>query len=130
MTPTELILAFLLAVVIAADVRFPVHAAHFLGSVPGFLVVLGVVYYLFTKSATLGVLALIAGFMVLQQAAPRQADALTSSRVPVPIPQEKAPTFGVTLEEVAVQNIIPMVNNSPNVSFVNSVCSAHNAAAL
>ena len=130
MTPTELILAFMLTIVIVTDVKFPSAIVLFLGSVPGFIVILGAVFFLFTQSATLGVLGVIAGFMLLQQSSPKLNPALYNSRIPEPLPEEQTPVFAVTLEENVVSNIIPMVNNTPSVSFSNSFGELHNASSL
>jgi hypothetical protein len=130
MTPTELILAFMLTIVIVTDVKFPPAIVLFLGSVPGFILILGAVFFLFTQSATLGVLGVIAGFMLLQQSSPKLNTSMYNSRIPEPLPEEQAPVFAVTLEENVVRNIIPMVNNSPSVSFANSCGELHNAASL
>ena len=127
MTPAELILAFMLTIVIVVDLKIPDPVLGVLGSAPGFVIILGTVFFLFMKSATLGVLGIIAGFMLLQQANPLKA---SPSRIPEPLPMEPISTFPVTLEETMVRNIIPLVNNSPSAAFTNSVSNVRNASCL
>jgi hypothetical protein len=131
MTPSKIILALILAVLIVADFKFPPNVTKFLGSVPGFVVILGLVLYLFVQAPLLGALGVVAAFMVLNQASP--ANVLWGappSRIPDPLPSESTPSFGITLEEIMVRNILPLVNNSPNAVYANSFGSTHNAASV
>ena len=94
----------------------------------GILVVLAIVLYLFTKSSILGILGLIAGFLMVQRAgafAPKYS-AYNSNFTP---PSNDPPMANsVTLEETMIQNIIP-VNNSPgSASYSNSFSDVQNAA--
>jgi hypothetical protein len=130
MTPSKIILALILTVLIVADFKFPANVTKFLGSAPGFVVVLGLVLYLFVEAPLLGALGVVAAFMVLNQASPVTPWGATPSRTPDPLPKENVPSFGVTLEETMVRGILPLVNNSPNAAFANSLGSVHNAASI
>ena len=130
MTPSKIILALILTVLIVADFKFPANVTNFLGSAPGFVVILGLVLYLFVEAPLLGALGVVAAFMILNQASAATPWGAAPSRTPDPLPKENVPSFGVTLEETMVRNILPLVNNSPNAAFANSFGAVHNAASI
>ena len=124
----ELILAIMLAVIIVADFRYPDYANKFIKGPIGMVLVLAVVLYLFTKSSILGILGLIAGFLMVQRAGAfaQKYSAYTSRFNP---PSNDPPMANsVTLEETMIQSIIS-VNNSPGSStYSNSFSDVQNAA--
>jgi hypothetical protein len=119
----------MLAVIIVADFRYPDYANQFIKGPIGMVLVLAAVLYLFTKSSILGILGLIAGFLMVQRAgafAPKYS-AYTSRFNP---PSNDPPPMAnsVTLEETMIQNIVT-VNNSPgSASYSNSFSDVQNAA--
>lgn len=123
MQPTELILAVILSVVVVMDLKMPAPVSQFAGSVPGMVVILGIVFYLFSKSTVLGVLGLLAAFIVV-------SGKLPISKPPLPAPVDGlhlSNQFPVTLEETIVQNL-PRNISGATVSFLNSYGNTHNAA--
>jgi hypothetical protein len=125
MLEVKIVLALVLVLLIVFDFKFPGVVTDFANSAPGLILVLGLVLYLFTQGPLLGVLAVILGFMLTRQTTMRAA-----ARVPEPLPEDKGPSFGVTLEETMVRNILPLVNNSPNAAFVASLEKNNNAASV
>lgn len=133
MQPTEIILAVILAVVVVMDIQMPLAVGQFAGSAPGILVVLGIIYFLFTKSNILGVLGILAGFIVVQQSgrlAPifsaKQGRAAQNVNVGG-VTFTPASQFPVTLEETIVRNLVPMVNAPGRGSIATSFGNTHNA---
>jgi hypothetical protein len=124
MQPTELILAVILSVVVVMDLKMPAPVSQFAGSVPGMVVILGIVFYLFSKSTVLGVLGLLAAYIVVSGKLP------VISKQPLPAPVDGlhlSSQFPVTLEETIVQNL-PRNVSGATVSFLNSYGNTHNAA--
>ena len=133
MQPTEIILAVILAVVVVMDIQMPSAVAQFTGSAPGILVVLGIIYYLFSKSNILGVLGIVAGFIVVQQSgrlAPifsaKPGRSAQNVRVDG-VTFTPASQFPITLEETIVRNLVPMVNAPGRGSIASSFSNTHNA---
>ena len=130
MNLSEIILALLLFVIIVTDFQYPTPILKALGTPPGFVLVLVLLYYLFLKSVIVGVLSTIAGYMLMQQISPKMGVSKSASRQPEPIPEEPTLAFPVTLEESVVNSMVPMVSNSPSVAFTNSIANVHNASPL
>ena len=118
----------MLAVIIVADFRYPDYANKFIKGPIGMVLVLAAILYLFTKSSILGILGLIAGFLMVQRAGaftPKYS--AYTSRFTQP-PTDPPMANAVTLEETMIQNIIP-VNNSPGTStYSNTFSDVQNAA--
>lgn len=112
---SELVLGVLLAYLILFNVKLP----DVLRTVPGTILILAAILYLFVKSPVLGVLALIAGFMSWKPSMPMPADVMM---------YKKEAQMPVSLEETVIQNMVPMVKTPELVKFANSVENTHNAA--
>ena len=122
MDPPEIILSILLVYVILADVKI-VPLMNVVKTGPGFAVSIGVVFYLFSRSPVLGVLTLIALYLMFE----KQIEGCTSCAA---APIQEQPIFGTSLEEEVVKAQVPMINNasSLNFSFSNSSENTHGAA--
>ena len=121
------IVLVLLSAVILLDVKLPPEIRS-IGMVPVSIVLLVVVFYLFTKSPVLGVVSLIAAYQAMQD---------TKTRYIQPqLPDYNGFTpqnqFLETLEEHVVQNMVPMVQSpSPvHLNFKYDMESNHDAAPL
>jgi hypothetical protein len=128
MRSEELILAVVLALIIVADFRYPDYANDAIKSPIGLVLVLAAVLYLFTKSSILGILGLIAGFLMVQRAgsfAPKYSANGTSFSVPMNDPPMAT---SVTLEETVIGNMIPVTNSPGSATYTNSFSDVRNAA--
>jgi len=121
------IVLVLLSAIILLDVKLPPQIRS-VGMVPVSIVLLVVVFYLFTKSPVLGVVSLIAAYQAMQD---------TKTRYIQPqLPDYNGFTpqnqFLETLEEQVVQNMVPMVQSpSPvHLNFKYNAESNHDAAPL
>ena len=121
------IVLVLLSAIILLDVKLPPQIRS-IGMVPVSIVLLVVVFYLFTKSPVLGVVSLIAAYQAMQD---------TKTRYIQPqLPDYNGFTpqnqFLETLEEQVVQNMVPMVQSpSPvHLNFKYNAESNHDAAPL
>ena len=136
MRPIEVILAVILATVVVMDVKLPPAMAAAAGSVPGMVVILGVVFYLFSQSTVLGVLGVLAGFIAVQHSgrlAPVFSKPTYGSSI-LPDVNVNGVTFSpmsqfpVTLEETIVKNLVPIVNAPGRGSISTSFGNTHDAA--
>lgn len=122
-----MILAVMLAVIIVADFRYPDFVNGFIKSPVGMILVLGIVLYLFTKSSVLGILSLIAGFLMVQRAG-SFAPKYSSYGTPFHVPSNDPPmATAVSLEETIIGNMIPVSNSPASASFSNSFSDVKNA---
>ena len=125
MRSVELILAVILAVIVVLDVKLPLQISQFVGSGPGLVVVLGIVLYLFSKSNSLGVLGILAGFIAVRHTSP-------SLPVFAPSPTVDGLSFNsqfpITLEETIIKNLVPMVRTAGRGAISNSFGNTHDAA--
>ena len=64
---SEVLVGGLLCFLIVVDVPLPTFLIAFIGSMPGVVVLLGVVFYLFTQSPMLGVLSFVASYVLIQR---------------------------------------------------------------
>jgi hypothetical protein len=118
----EIILSILLVYVILANVKIaPLISVVKTG--PGFAVSIGVVFYLFSKSPVLGVLAIIALYLMLEN----QFEGCTTCGGE---PEVQGANFETSLEEELVKAQVPMINrsNSLDAAFSNSSENTHGAA--
>ena len=117
----------LLSVVILLDVKLPSQIRS-VGLIPVSIVLLLVVFYLFTKSPVLGVIGLIAAYKSMQNSKIRYI-------------QPQLPDYGgftpqnqfvETLEEQVVQNMVPMAQTpSPvHLNFKYDMENNHDASPL
>ena len=128
MRSEELILAVILALIIVSDFRYPDSVNKFIKNPIGMLLVLGLVLYLFTKSSILGILGLIAGFLMVQRAGsftPKYGN----NTSPFPMLNNDPPmATSVSLEETIIQNIMPVTNSPGTATFGNMFSDVGNAA--
>jgi len=117
----------LLSAVVLLDIKVPTQIRS-LGMVPVSIVLLVIVFYLFTKSPVLGVVGLIAVYQSMQNNKARYL------QPQLPDDGEFTPQnqFIDTLEEHVVQNMVPMVHSpSPvHLNFKYDMENNHNAAPL
>lgn len=122
MNTLEILIMVVLVIIILGGISIPKNVHEFVGSVPGVIIILCIVLYLFTVSPILGVFAMIAGYEVA-------INTTTKETILDELPQhdELTPTnqFQVTLEETMVNNIVPLVQtNTP--AYLNLKCSEDN----
>jgi hypothetical protein len=119
----EIVLSILLVYVILADVKIPA-LIKVVKTGPGFAVSIGVVFYLFSKSPVLGVLTIIALYLMFE----KQVEGCTACSPDMPVPQPAI--FDTSLEEEVVKAQVPMINssNSQSFSFSNFFENIHGAA--
>jgi hypothetical protein len=128
MRTEELILAVILAVVIVADFRYPDNVNKLIKNPIGMLVVLAAVLYLFTKSSILGILGLIAGFLMVHRAGSfKPKYSAYNSTYTVPLNDPPMAT-SVTLEETIISNIMPVSNSPSTATYGNMFSDVRNAA--
>jgi hypothetical protein len=117
----------LLSAVVLLDIKVPPQIRS-LGMVPVSIVLLVIVFYLFTKSPVLGVVGLIAAYQAMQNNKARYL------QPQLPDDGEFTPQnqFMDTLEEHVIQNMVPMVHSpSPvHLNFKYDMENNHNAAPL
>jgi len=105
----EMVIMAVLIFIILSGVSIPQNVVASIGTIPGIIIIMCIVLYLFTVSPILGVFAMIAGYEVV-----------VNSTKPTPINPilEKLPNesnvsstnqFETTLEETIVNNIVPLV---------------------
>jgi hypothetical protein len=118
----------LLCLFILLRVKIPTSLYNFVGTSPGIIIMLGIIFYLFTESPILGVLGMIAGYELIQQPLPEYNYVDTQ----LPDDLEFTPTrqFQTTLEETVVSTMVPLVESDiPNhLDFKNSTEDTHNAS--
>jgi hypothetical protein len=117
----------LLSAVVLMDVKIP-NEVRSLGMVPVSIVLLVVVFYLFTQSPVLGVVGLIAVYQAIQNNKVRYIQPQLPDYNGF-TPQNQ---FLETLEEHVVQNMVPMAHTpSPvHLNFKYNTESNHDAAPL
>ena len=128
MNPFHVIVIILLCAFILLRVKIPPKLHKFVGTGPGIIILLGVIFYLFTESPLLGVLSLIAAYEMVYTPLPlynRVEDILPNHLDFTPTKQ-----FQPTLEETVVNDMVPLVQSeTPNhLNFKYSVDNTHNAA--
>jgi hypothetical protein len=115
----------LLCMVILMDVKVPTQT---LGKIPVTILLLFVVFYLFTQSPVLGVIGLVAAYQAMQ------SNQMRYIQPQLPMDGEFTPQnqFQDTLEENVVQNMVPFVQTqSPvHLQFKYSAENTHSAAPL
>ena len=128
MRSEELILAVMLSLVIVVDFSYPDYVNNTIKSPFGLVVVLAAVLYLFTRSSILGILGLVAGFLMVQRAGALAAK-YSAFGTSFSIPENEPPmSNSVTLEETMINNIMPVSNSPGKASYSNSFSDVGNAA--
>ena len=143
MHPSEFVLAGLLCVLIVVDIPIPAMIMGFIGSMPGIVVLLGIVFYLFTQSPMNGVLAFIAAYALVQKSGMLDTgfERIATSTTEMPkLPNVNmdgvmfSPTsqFSETLEEGIVKNLVPLVRDleGPFFNVANSSDDIHSASGV
>jgi len=128
MRSEELILAVMLSLIIVMDFRFPDYANNAIKSPIGMVLVLAAVLYLFTRSSILGILGLVAGFMMVQRAGAFVTKYSAYGTSFSPVKNVEPMTNAVTLEETMVNNIIPVSNSPGKATYANTFSDVRNAA--
>ena len=115
----------LLCMIILMDVKLPVQS---LGKIPVTILLLFVVFYLFTQSPLLGVIGLVAAYQAMQ------SNQMRYIQPQLPMDGEFTPQnqFQGTLEETVVQNMVPFVQTqSPaHLQFKYNTEDTHSASPL
>jgi hypothetical protein len=131
MRTVELILAAILSFIIVVDFTYPPQIHSLVKSPVGIVAVLGVVLFLFTKSTVLGVLGIIAGFMVVQRGGTFAPKYSAYDNVAVSYDNDPMMSRATTLEETVVSNMVPMTYSLNGLfSFTNSFSDVKNAACV
>jgi len=121
------IVVVLLCMIILFDVKVP-SSIRTMGTVPLSIVLLFVVFYLFTQSPILGVVGLIAAYQMIQTSSTRYI------QPQLPNDDDFTPQnqFQETLEEDIVKNMVPLVQTqSPvHLNFKYNKEETHNASEL
>ena len=109
--PLHILIIIVLCIIILGGIKIPTDILSFTGSVPGIIIIIGVVFYLFTVSPILGVFAMMAGYgLVTNTTSASKTDEILSQ---LSDQSDLTPTnqFQVTLEEQVVKNIVPLVQS-------------------
>jgi uncharacterized membrane protein len=108
--PLHILIMILLCVIIIGGIKIPSQMYPMVGTIPGIILIMGIVFYLFTISPILGIFAMIAGYQVVMNSKPNKTNEILNQLV-----NESNLTpnnqFQVTLEETIVKNIVPLVQS-------------------
>ena len=108
--PLHILIIIVLCIIILGGIKIPTDILSFTGSVPGIIIIIGVVFYLFTVSPILGVFAMMAGYGLVLNTKSTKTDEILAQ-----LSDESGLTptnqFQVTLEEQIVKNIVPLVQS-------------------
>jgi hypothetical protein len=109
------IILVVLCVIILGGVSVNSNVQSMVGSVPGMIIILSTIFYLFSVSPILGIFALIAGYELVVNTQSNKTSKILND-VSNEIPNEYSITsmnqFPVTLEETIVKNIVPLVQTT------------------
>lgn len=143
MRSSELVIAGILCLLIVVDMPIPYWLMRFIGSMPGIVVLLGVVFYLFTQSPMLGVLSFIASYVLVQKSGFLDSgfERIGTKTMEMPdmpsINMDGAmfspmSQFPETLEEGVVKNLVPLVRDleGPFFNVSGSDDDAHGASGV
>jgi hypothetical protein len=103
----EMVIMAVLIFIILAGVSIPQNVHASIGTVPGIIIIMCIVLYLFTVSPILGVFAMIAGYEVVVNSTTPKNPIL--DKLPTQPNVSSINQFETTLEETIVQNIVPLV---------------------
>jgi uncharacterized membrane protein len=108
--PLHILIMILLCVIIIGGIKIPSQMYPMVGTVPGIILIMGIVFYLFTISPILGIFAMIAGYQVVMNSKPNKTNEILRQLVDESnlTPNNQ---FQVTLEETIVKNIVPLVQS-------------------
>ena len=128
MNPLHILIMVILCIFIIGKVHIP-HEMHvWVGTTPGIILIIAVVFYLFSVSPALGVLSMIVGYDLIQS----KSNKIIANKLPEEYPLTATNQFQVTLEETVVKNIVPIVQSvtPSHLQFKNTLEHAHDAANL
>ena len=109
----EMIIMIILIIIILGGVAIPDNIHTAIGSVPGLIIILCVIFYLFTLSPILGVFAMIAGYeLVVNTNMNKSTSSLILEQLPDQGQFTETNQFETTLEENIVKNIVPLVQTT------------------
>lgn len=115
MNTLEIVIMVVLVFIIMGGISVPFTLYSSVGSVPGIIIILLMVFYLFTVSPILGVFAMIAGYEVIMNTKFSTIQHPILDELPNDTPFTATQQFPVTLEETVVNNIVPLVQSvTPN----------------
>ena len=103
----EMVTLAVLIFIILSGVSIPHNVHEAIGTVPGIIIIMCIVLYLFTISPILGVFAMIAGYEVVVNTTKPTNPIL--DKLPTQLNVSETNQFETTLEETMVQNIVPLV---------------------
>jgi hypothetical protein len=106
----EIVIMVVLVIIIVGGVSIPPDIHSIVGSVPGIIVILFIVFYLFSVSPILGVFGMIAGYEVVMNTKSNKINTVLEE-LPSQAPFTPDNQFPITLEEMIVKNIVPMVQS-------------------
>jgi hypothetical protein len=140
---SEVLVGGLLCLLIVVDVPLPTFLMAFIGSMPGVVVLLGVVFYLFTQSPMLGVLSFVASYVLIQRSGMLDSgfERIATKNLEMPsLPNVNmdgvmftpSSQFSETLEESIVKNLVPLVRDTdgPFFNVSSSVDETHAASGV
>jgi hypothetical protein len=108
--PLHIIIMIVLSIIILGGIKIPSDILKMTGSVPGIILVMACVFYLFAISPILGVFAMMAGYGLVSNTKKQTTNEILSQ-----LNDESQLTpenqFQVTLEEQIVKNIVPLVQS-------------------
>jgi len=106
----EIVTMVVLVVIIVGGISIPPDIHSVVGSVPGIVIILFIVFYLFSVSPILGVFGMIAGYEVIMNTKSNKINPILDE-LPPQAPFTPTNQFQVTLEETIVKNIVPLVQS-------------------
>jgi len=109
--PLHIIIIIVLCIIILGGIKIPAEIYSVTGSVPGIIIIMGIVFYLFTVSPILGVFGMMAGYgLVMNTQSSNKTNEILAQLVDE---SQLTPNnqFQVTLEETIVKNIVPLVQS-------------------
>jgi hypothetical protein len=106
----EIVIMVVLIIIIVGGVSIPPDLHSVVGSVPGTIIILLFVFYLFTVSPILGVFGMIAGYEVIMNTKSSKMKTILEE-LPSQTPFTPNNQFQITLEETIVNNIVPLVQS-------------------
>jgi hypothetical protein len=109
--PLHIVIIIVLCIIILGGIKIPSDIYSFTGSVPGIILILLSVFYLFTVSPVLGIFGMMAGYMLVMNTVYKQTTNEILSQLKDEYPLTPTNQFQVTLEETIVKNIVPLVQS-------------------
>jgi len=104
----EIVIMVVLVIIIVGGVSIPPEIHSIVGGVPGIIIILFIVFYLFTVSPILGVFGMIAGYEVVINTKSNKLNPILEV-LPSQTPFTPNKQFQITLEETIVNKIAPLV---------------------